>query len=148
VKTVAVVTVEEQTRLLLCTAHLPLLELRVKPVPEGVAVKVAHVPPMYQVPPLMIQPSVLPPYVTGRVPDPEKGVPGAVVGPPPVGVVVVVVGAGEPPLFGKYLTPVAGQFEVAPPDGSQSMVIMQAAQCYVLGLTGTKVPDCTLPFTS
>lgn len=75
-KTVAVVTAEEQVRTLFCTAHLPLLETRVKPVPiaklvdagrmeggrmmedvpDGVAVKVAHVPVVYQVPPLMMQP--------------------------------------------------------------------------------------------
>lgn len=53
-------TDEAQMRSLLWIAHLPLLEDRVKPVPEGVAVNVAHVPPIYHVPPLMIQPSVLP----------------------------------------------------------------------------------------
>lgn len=126
----AVVTPEEQTRLLFSTAHLPLLEDKVKPSPAGVAVNLAHVPPMYQVPPLMIQPFVFPPYSTGRAPAPEKGSPGAVVGSPPAGVVVVGVGsgaigsedvgAGEPPLLGKYWTPVAGQFEVAPPAGHQS----------------------------
>lgn len=55
------------------------------------------------------------------MPEPEKGVPGVEVGLPPAGVVVVVdvvdvvvVGAGEPPLLGKYFTPVAGQSEDEP----------------------------------
>lgn len=65
-KTVAVVTVEAQMRLLLCIAHLPLLVERVKPEPDTVAVNVAQVP-MYQVPPLIMQPLlVLPPSVTSR----------------------------------------------------------------------------------
>ena len=87
-------------------AHFPLLEVRVKPVPDAVAVNVAQVPPIYHVPPLMIQPLFAPPSVTSRYPLPENGVPGPVV---PVGaaVVVVVVGAGEP-VFGKYLIPVDG----------------------------------------
>ena len=64
VKTVAVVTAEPQTRLLLWTAHLPLLLVKVKPVPDVVAVNVAQVP-MYHVPPLMMQPLlVLPPSAT------------------------------------------------------------------------------------
>ena len=79
--------------------------------PEAVAaVKVAQVPPMYQVPPLMIQPAVLPAWVTGRVPRPVKGVPGGGVGVEPGG---EVVGVGEVDL-GRYFMPVAGQEEVAP----------------------------------
>ena len=97
-------------------AHFPLLEVRVKPVPDAVAVNVAQVPPTYHVPPLMMQPLFAPPSVTWRYPLPENGVPGAVV---PVGavvvviVVVVVVGAGEP-LLGRYLIPVDGQSELEP----------------------------------
>ena len=93
-----------------------------KPVPDTVAVKEAQVPPMYQVPGLMMQPFALPPELTWRVPLPEKGVPGAVVGLVPgavvVEVVVVVVdkvvGAAPEPDLGRYLTPVAGQSDVAP----------------------------------
>ena len=83
-----------------------------KPVPDAVAVNVAQVPPIYHVPPLMMQPLFAPPSVTSRYPLPENGVPGAVV---PVGaaVVVVVVVAGEP-VFGKYLIPVEGQSELVP----------------------------------
>ena len=83
-----------------------------KPVPDAVAVNVAQVPPIYHVPPLMMQPLFAPPSVTSRYPLPENGVPGAVV---PVGaaVVVVVVVAGEP-VFGKYLIPVDGQSELVP----------------------------------
>ena len=84
-----------------------------KPVPDAVAVNVAQVPPIYHVPPLMMQPLFAPPSVTSRKPLPENGVPGAVV---PVGaavVVVVVVGLGEP-VFGKYLIPVDGQSELVP----------------------------------
>lgn len=91
-----------------------------KPLPDTVAVKEAQVPPMYQVPGLMMQPVALPPELTWRVPLPEKGVPGAVVGLVPGAVVVVevvvvdrVVEAPEPDL-GRYLTPVAGQSDVAP----------------------------------
>lgn len=78
--------------------HDPLLEVRVKPVPLSAAVKVAHVPEVYQVPLLMMQPVCMPlAMVTPRKPLPENGAPG-----PPVGpgteelvlddVVVVVVG--------------------------------------------------------
>ena len=82
-----------------------------KPLPEGVAVKVAQVPPMYHVPALMMQPFAVPPEVTWRVPLPEKGVPGAVVGPVPG---AVVVGEVPEPDLGRYLTPVAGQSDDAP----------------------------------
>lgn len=114
-KTVAVVTEDAQTRFELWIAQRPLLDVRVKPEPEGVAVKVAQVPPMYHVPALMMQPSgeLLPEGVTWRVPLPENGVPGAVVGPVPAEVVVVVGEVPEPDL-GRYLTPVAGQSDDAP----------------------------------
>lgn len=122
-----------------------------KPVePEGVAVKVAQVPPMYHVPALMMQPSgaLLPEGVTWRVPLPEKGVPGAVVGPVPE---VVVVGEVPEPDLGRYLTPVAGQSDDAP------SIINRLAEFkgkrergggVLLGLVGMKVPVCTLPLTS
>ena len=119
VKTVAVVTLEAQTRLLLCTAHFPLLDVNVNPLPEAVAVKPAHVPPMYHVPPLIIQPLLFPPDVTSSVPFPEKGVPGAGVGVPAGGLVVVVsvVAGGVEPDFGRYFTPVAGQSDLEPSRG-------------------------------
>lgn len=89
--------------------------------PDAAAVKVAQVPPMYHVPALMMQPFAVPPEVTWRVPLPEKGVPGAVVGLAPgevvaveVVVVVEVVGEVSEPDLGRYLTPVAGQSDVAP----------------------------------
>lgn len=93
-----------------------------KPLPDAVAVKEAQVPPMYHVPGLMMQPFALPPEVTWRVPLPEKGVPGAVVGlvPGPVVVEVVVVvvdkvvGEAPVPDLGRYFTPVAGQSDDAP----------------------------------
>ena len=92
-----------------------------KPLPDSVAVKEAQVPPMYQVPGLMMQPFALPPELTWRVPLPEKGVPGAVVGLVPGAVVLKVVDVvdkvvGEAPELdlGRYLTPVAGQSDVAP----------------------------------
>ena len=119
-KTVPAVIELAHTRWLFCTAQRPLLDVRVKPVPEAVAVKPAHVPVVYHVPPLMMQPSALPPVDTWSVPLPEKGMPGAVVGVGvgPAGgvVVVVVVGAGgvtEPDL-GRYLIPVAGQAPLEP----------------------------------
>lgn len=79
------------------------------------ALKVAQVPVVYQVPPLMIQPFCLPPLVTDKVPLPEKDAPGALVGVAPA-LVVVVFGAGDGrlPVLGKYLIPVAGQLELAP----------------------------------
>lgn len=109
-KTVPVVIPEPQVRLLLWTAHSPLLDVSVKPVPDAVAVKPAHVPPMYHVPPLMMQPFDAPPVATWRVPFPENGVPGVVVGFVPGGVVVVEV--VEP--LGRYLMPVAGQLPFEP----------------------------------
>ena len=110
-------------------AHFPLLLVRVKPeVPEGVAVKVAQVPVVYHVPALMMQPSGVPLVVTCKVPLPDKGVPGELVG-EVVGVVVVVVVVVVP--LGRYFTPVAGQEDLEPS-----------------GLVGMKVPVWTLPLTS
>lgn len=109
-------TVEAHTKFVFWIAHKPLLDVSVKPVPDAVAVKEAQVPPMYHVPPLMMQPLGEPPDVTWRVPLPEKGVPGAVVGLVPAAAVVVVVGEGEEPDLGRYLTPVAGQADFAPSD--------------------------------
>ena len=87
-----------------------------KPLPEAAAVNVAHVPPMYQVPAEMMQPLLEPEDVTWRVPMPEKGVPGAVVGEVPP-VVVVVGGEGGVPDLGRYFTPVAGQLDFEPSGG-------------------------------
>ena len=115
---------------LLTIPHLPLLELRVKPEPEAAAVKVAHVPVVYQVPPLIIHPSAFPPVVTCSVPFPENGAPGVLV---PVGPALVVVEVVVPPPLplGSHFTPVAGQLDFAPS-----------------GFVGMKVPDCTEPLTS
>lgn len=73
-KTVAVVTVEAQVKAPLATAHLPLLELKVNPLPRkkrstpssaqrhhlnsplAVAVKEAQVPVVYQAPELIKHP--------------------------------------------------------------------------------------------
>lgn len=125
-KTVPALTVLSQTRFPLCTAHRPLLDVRVKPGPEAVAVKPAHVPVVYHLPPLMMQPSAWPPVETWRVPLPEKDVPGVVVGVGlvPGGVVLVlVVGAGglvTESALGRYLMPVAGQAPLEPSGYSMS----------------------------
>lgn len=79
-----------------------------------VAVKVAQVPVVYQVPLLIIQPFCLPPLVTNKVPLPEKDVPGAPVGLVSMVLVFVAGGDGRLPVLGKYLIPVAGQLELAP----------------------------------
>lgn len=77
---------------------------------------------MYQVPPLMMQPLVAPPLVTGSVPRPEKGTPGVEV---PVGgvpvdeVFVVEGGLGGVPILGRYFTS-AGQLDLAPSGKGQS----------------------------
>ena len=81
------------------------------PLPDDVAVKVAHVPVVYHVPPLMMQPLAAPEVETCRVPRPEKGVPGVPVG--PVGGDFVV---GGPEDLGGYFTPVAGQEDLEPSD--------------------------------
>ena len=87
------------------------------------AVKVATVPVVYQIPLLMIQPFCLPPLVTNRVPLPEKDVPGALVGVVPTLLVVGVGrGVGRLPVLGKYLIPVAGQLELAPARSKVSVV--------------------------
>ncbi len=97
-----------------------------KPVPEAVAVKPAHVPVVYHVPPLMMQPFAWPLVETWSVPLPEKGVPGAVVGVVPGGVVVVVVvadgggGAGAEPALGRYLMPVVAQAPLEPSNHEMS----------------------------
>ena len=126
--TVAVLMLDPQLSAPDTTPHLPLLDVSVKPVPEAAAVNVAHVPVVYQVPPLIMQPFAVPPLVTWRVPLPEKGVPGLVVG---VAVVVVVVVVGTVPLtLGRYFTPVAGQEDLLPS-----------------GFAGMNVPDWTEPLT-
>ena len=62
-------------------------------VPEAAAVNVAHVPVVYHVPPLMIQPLVFPSDVTIKYPFPLNGAPGSDV---PVGLGAVVdVGGGS-----------------------------------------------------
>lgn len=89
-------------------------------VPAGVAVKPAQVPVVYHVPPLMMQPFVRPPLVTGRVPRPEKGTPGVDVavgeGGAPVAVERVVGAGGVEVLgsLGRYLMPSAGQLDLEP----------------------------------
>lgn len=118
VKTVAVETVDAHVRTLLMTAHLPLLEVSVKPDADAVAVNDAHVPVVYQVPPLITHPFWTPLVVIERVPLPA-GAPGE--------------GGGwgvDPPVFGRYFIPVAGQSDFEPS-----------------GFVATKVPVCTLPRT-
>lgn len=116
--------VDAQLKVPEVTAQRPLLDLSVKPLPEGVAVKEAQVPEVYHVPPLMIQP----PLSTLRVPLPLNGVPGGLV---PVGAVVVVVGdpVGAAPLLGMYLK-LAGHVDLEPS-----------------GSAATNWPVCTEPRT-
>lgn len=64
----------------------------------------------------MIQPFVLPPEVTGRVPLPEKGLPGVGV---EDGSVPVDVDGGVP-VLGRYLIPLAGQLDLDPSESNQS----------------------------
>ena len=140
--TVALVTLLPQTRLLDTTPHFPLLEVNVNPLlPEGVAVKVAHVPVVYQVPALIMQPVAVPEVVTWRVPLPEKGVPagGVLVGGEEevvVVLVVLVVVEGGVPDLGRYLTPVAGQSDLEP-----SRMGGMEGQDKVLGLKGRRGQD-------
>lgn len=61
---------------------------------------VAHVPVVYQAPPLITHPFCTPPVVTERVPLPDG----------------VVGGGVDPPLFGRYFIPVAGQSDFEPSD--------------------------------
>ena len=129
VNTVAVDTFVPQLSAPDTIAHFPLLDVRVNPEPDVAAVKVAQVPVVYHVPALMMHPSAFPLVVTWRVPLPENGAPGLVVGPPVVVVVVVVGGVVFP--LGRYLTPVAGQELLLPS-----------------GLVGMKVPVWTEPLTS
>lgn len=58
---------------------------------------VAHVPVVYQVPPLITHPFCTPPVVTERVPLPDGEGEGA-----------------DPPAFGRYFIPVAGQSDFEP----------------------------------
>ena len=82
--------------------------------PEGVAANVAHVPVVYQVPPLITQPFCTPPVVTGSVPLPDGG----------LGGVGVLDGVGVDPLaLGRYLIPVAGQSDFDPSEGGRSKPI-------------------------
>lgn len=71
---------------------------------------VAHVPVVYQVPPLITQPFCTPPVVTERVPLPD-------------GVLGEVGGLeGVPPVLGRYLIPVAGQSDLDPSEGRSSQL--------------------------
>ena len=149
VNTVPAVIELAHTRWLFCTAQRPLLDASVKPVPEAVAVKPAHVPVVYHVPPLMMQPSALPPVDTWSVPLPEKGVPGTVVG---VGVgpgggvvVVVVVGAGgvTEPDFGRYLMPVAGQAPLEP-SVTQCQLVLESRDRMVVCTWGRRNEGASL----
>ncbi len=103
-------------------------ETIVKRQPEGVPVKVAHVPVVYQVPPLMTQPFCTPPVVTGSMPLPE-GMPV-----PAGGIAAVVVEGGSPLPFGKYLIPVAGQFDEAPTIKTKILMIVNRVPEYLLYL--------------
>ena len=158
-------------RTLLEMVHLPLLEVRVKPeptitisrgnsgkfffslfrffdVPDAVAVNVAHVPVVYQVPPLIIQPFTLPPLVTGSVPLPEKGVPGVVVvvgvGGAVVAVDMVVDGGGDEP-FGRYLIPVAGQSDFEPSGQCKLWCSGQQLECLYLGWLARRYQSAHYP---
>jgi hypothetical protein len=114
--TVALETVDAQTRAPDCTAQLPLEDFRVKPPPLAVTVKVAQVPEVYQVPPEMMQPFWAPPLTTLRKPEPAKlpePVPPVEVGWAAV-VVAVLDGGGVLPDLGRYLMPVLGQVELEP----------------------------------
>jgi hypothetical protein len=91
------------------TPQLPFEDFKVKPLPEAVAVMVAHVPLVYQVPAEMIHPFWLPPDTTLRYPLPLKVPPGEVGLDP--GDELVEVG-DEPPLLGLYLMPVLGQLDL------------------------------------
>ena len=127
----ALVTPEPQVKTPETTPQLPLDDLRLKPSPEAVAVKVAHVPEVYQVPAEMIHPFWLPPLTTFRTPEPLKAPPGEDVGLEP-GAVEVEVGEPPPPpplLLGRYLIPELGQLD------------------FVKLCDGSNVPFCTDPLT-
>lgn len=80
-------------------------------IPEAVAVNVAHVPVVYQVPAEMMHPTELPSVLTFRNPFPTNTP--VCVGPGGLELVVVGGGGALPPL-GRYLTPVAGQVDLVP----------------------------------
>ena len=86
VKPVPLLTLASQVKAPPTMPHLPFELVSVKPSSSSVAVKVAHVPEVYHVPLLMMQPFFVPPTSTLRYPFPLNGVPGA----------EVLVGAGPP----------------------------------------------------
>ena len=74
----------------------PFDDVKVKPALVSEAVKVAQMPDVYHEPELMMQPVFMPlATVTSRNPLPEKGAPGAEVGPGVPTVVPLVVVVGE-----------------------------------------------------
>ena len=138
------------------------------PLPDAAAVKVAHVPVVYHVPALMMQPVGFDEVVTCRVPLPEKGVPGEEVGGLLPGL-VVVGGEGGVPDLGRYFTPVAGQSDLEPSVddvivvshvmsgctwGSESRekgavgIEERGLRAILPGSVGMNVPVCTDPLTS
>lgn len=112
-------------------------------IPDTAAVNVAQVPVVYQVPPLMMQPSILPLVVTGSVPLPENGLPGVVVvvglGEAVVAVDKVVEGGVPVVPLGRYFTPVAGQFDLAPSE-QVSCMHTKTFNAVLPGFVGTNVP--------
>ena len=118
--------------------HFPFDDSRVKEPEEAVAVKVAHVPVVYQVPAEIRQPFFSPPVMTFRYPFPLNAGPvevgeGAEEVAEGVEEVAVFVGVAlDPPPdpLGRYLIPVLGQVDEPP-----------------ILLAGTKVPVWTEPRT-
>ena len=119
-------------------AHPPFDDLSWKPLLDGVTVNVAQVPVVYQAPPEMMQPFLLPEVMTLRYPLPLNGGPvgddaeellldGAVV---LDGAVLVGEDPPPPPPLGRYLIPVLSQVDALPSFWA-----------------GTKVPDWTEPRT-
>lgn len=100
VKTVPLLTEDEQVKAPEEMAQRPLDDFKVNPLPDAAAVKVAQVPLVYQVPPEMMQPFWLPPETTLRVPEPLKELPVAVA--LALLVVVVLVAVAVPEDFGRY----------------------------------------------
>lgn len=91
----ALLTNGEQLNAPSTTAHFPFVDSRLNPSSALAARKVAQVPLVYHVPPLMMQPLFLPPVLTFKCPLPLNGGP---VGSGTWVWVRVCVGAGLPPL--------------------------------------------------
>jgi hypothetical protein len=135
----APLTPDPQLNLPSDTAQLPFDDFKVKPLPDDVAVNPAQVPVVYQVPPDMMHPFLLPDVTTFRNPFPLNGAP---------------LGVDEGPLLleGAVLEGLSDRPDEVglpppPPDLGRYLIELPVQLESVKESAGTNSPVCKLPRT-